>query len=457
MGFCRLPRQALPARHGWRSFGIVGLLLAPSLVAFSLPRATAQVFFQNRAVGGVAIDADGVLEAPTVQDQADLARLREQTRVAVPESLDSYTELRAVSLNQLESTIARCRANDQPLPDEASFLAGLLRIRFVFVYPDRQDVVLAGPAEGWKVDALGNVVGRTTNRAVLLLDDLIVALRSGAASRTEPITCSIDPTAEGLQCLQGLSGPLTSAIGIDAVRRRMEDALGPQTITVTGVPPNSHFARTMVAADFRMKRLAMNFEPAPVEGLPSFLTMVPVGGETDGMMPRWWLAMNYKPLARSADGLASELRGPGVKCMTEEDYLDEAGQRRQTGRACAAAQRWAQNLTDRFSELAAHDSSFGRLRNLMDLAVIGALVEKEQLLRTAGLEAPWLMELEEIARFPAPKRTSTKASAVRRRGGWVISASGGVEMLPWQVLDQTEVVDGVSEARSELSIAGGEL
>ena len=51
----------------------------------------------------------------------------------------------------------------------------------------------------------------------------------------------------------------------------MEEAVGPQTITVTGVPDTSHFARVIVAADFRMKRLAMNFEPAPVDGMPSFL------------------------------------------------------------------------------------------------------------------------------------------------------------------------------------------
>ena len=42
----------------------------------------------------------------------------------------------------------------------------------------------------------------------------------------------------------------------------MEKALGPQLITVTGVSATTHFAQVMVAADFRMKRLAMNFESA---------------------------------------------------------------------------------------------------------------------------------------------------------------------------------------------------
>ena len=57
----------------------------------------------------------------------------------------------------------------------------------------------------------------------------------------------------------------------------MEQALGPQTITVTGVPATSHFARVMVAADYRMKRLSMNMEPAPIAGLPSYLEMMSGG------------------------------------------------------------------------------------------------------------------------------------------------------------------------------------
>ena len=44
------------------------------------------------------------------------------------------------------------------------------------------------------------------------------------------------------------------------------------TISITGVPASSHFARVMVAADFRMKRLAMNFQPAPMDNMPSFLS-----------------------------------------------------------------------------------------------------------------------------------------------------------------------------------------
>jgi hypothetical protein len=415
-------------------------------------RAFAGGFFNSRAVGGVAVSTEGVLEAPTVQDERELAKLRETTALAVPAALEEFTELRAVSLKQIEAAIAKARADNKRVPEDVVYLAGLQRIRYVFVYPERKDIVLVGPAEGWRMDALGNVVGLTTNRPVLMLDDLMVALRSGEASRVGAITCSIDPTPEGLERLQSLANQLESIGDRDETLAAIEDALGPQVISVTGVPTSSHFARTMVAADFRMKRLAMNFEPAPVKGMPSYLSMVSSSGRgMQNMMPRWWLAPNYEPLAKTEDALAWELRGQGVKCLTEEDFVGASGQKQRTGQASGAAVKWAKTMTDKFDELAEHDSSFGQLRNIMDLAVIGALVEKEQLAEIAGLDMPRLMGAEALDNYPTPKQTSSKASVLRKGRGWVISASGGVEIVPWLIADKAVTVEAVGQTRSELA------
>ncbi len=45
----------------------------------------------------------------------------------------------------------------------------------------------------------------------------------------------------------------------------MREAFGPQLIKLTGVPSDSHFAQTLVAADYQMKRIGM--------GLISHLSM----------------------------------------------------------------------------------------------------------------------------------------------------------------------------------------
>ena len=429
-------------------------LSASLALCLSQQLSTAQIVQQ--AVGGVSIDADGVVSAQTLDDSNGLAEARLEIANQTQAELDAWTDLRAVSLKQLEAKIAESSATGQPLPNEVKFLAGLQRVRYVFVYPERNDVVLAGPAEGWDLDELGNVVGATSRRPVLLLDDLMVALRTREASRLEAISCSIDPTAQGIQRLRTAMRRVRKMGDPEVIKRNYESALGPQDVSVTGVPATTHFARVMVAADFRMKRLAMNFEPAPVDNMPSFLHLMQANSRgTKSMMPRWWLAPNYEPLAHDADGLAWELRGPGVQCMTEEDHFGADGRRESSTKASSAAVRWAQTLTDRYSELAQHDSAFGMLRNAMDLAVVTALIEKEQFLSLAGLELPQMMAEAAVVQYHAPRQVDSKVSFVKQGRNWIVSASGGVQFLPWQVADKTELSDEVAKVREQLSTTNG--
>jgi hypothetical protein len=410
-------------------------------------------FFRAGAVGGVKIDTDGVLSSPEVRDLKELQAAWQRGLQEVPADLNAWTDLRFVSLRQLESQIAAARAERQPLPEAVLFLAGLQRVRYVLVYPDRQDIVLAGPAEGWRVDGMGSVVGATSGRPVLTLDDLMVALRVAESSNRSGISCSIDPTPDGLRRVQQLPPPPRAMDGAQSAElrgRQIVDALGPQTISITGVPLTSHFARVIVAADFRMKRLAMDFERAAVDGMPSFLDMARSRrGGLHNAMPRWWLAPMYDPLRRDQDGLAWELRGQGVRCLTEQEFLNDAGQKQNTGRADPTAQKWADTFTAKFEDLAREDSSFGQLRNVMDLAVIGALLFKEGLLDRSGLAAPNLMHDEPLHEFPAPRMVPSQASFVKAGRTWVISVSGGVQIFPWQVADRTEVAADLASARNE--------
>jgi hypothetical protein len=406
-------------------------------------------FFRAGAVGGVKVDVDGVVSHPEVGELKQLQAAWQKGLEQVPGDLEKWTELRYVSLKHLETEIAEARAAGKAIPDAARYLAGLQRVRYVLVYPEQNDIVLAGPAEGWRVDTKGSVVGATTRRPVLTLDDLMVALRTGQASNRSGISCSIDPTPEGLQRMQQLSGRLNPRGGPQLAGRQMEEAVGPQTISVTGIPASTHFARVLVAADFRMKRLAMNFEPAPIDGMPSFLTLAK--SRRSGLqnaMPRWWLAPKYEPIRRDQAGLAWELRGPGVQCETEQEYLNESGQKQRSANPDVTAQKWAETFTEKFDELASEDSSFGQLRNVMDLAVVGALLFKEGLLQGSGLQAPNLLHEQPLDEYPAPRMVSSQASFVKAGRTWVITVSGGVQIFPWQVADRTEVVNDLASARS---------
>ncbi len=408
--------------------------------------ATAQ-FFRNPSVGGVKIDTDGVLTNPQVGELKQLQAAWQKGLEQVPADLEKWTDLRFVSLKQLESEVAAARAAGKPLPESVRYMAGLQRVRYVLVYPEKQDIVLAGPAEGWKVDSLGCVVGATSNRPVLTLDDLMVAMRVAEASNATGISCSIDPTPEGLQRIQQRTRGFSNDPQVRG--RQMEEAVGMQTITVTGIPDTSHFARVIVAADFRMKRLAMNMEPAPIDGMPSYLTMIKRGG-AQSLMPRFWLAPKYEPLRRDNDGLAWEIRGQAVECRTEQDFLNNAGQKEHSGKADPTAQKWCNTFTAKFKDLAREDSSFGQLRNVMDLAVVGALLVKERLTDNSGFQAPNLMGQQPLDEYPAPRSVPSQASFVKSSRGWVVSVSGGVQIFPWQIADRTEVSKELASTRQEI-------
>jgi hypothetical protein len=307
------------------------------------------------------------------------------------------------------------------------------------------------------VDGRGNVVGVSTGRPVMLLDDLLVALRTARQAAQGGITCSIDPTREGrlqlsryVATLHTIGDPATTAANIEQV-------LGPQQITFHGVPTSSHFARVLVAADYRMKRLAMNFEPAPIRGLPSFLTMMKGGPKgMSNMLPRWWLEPKYESLLHDADGLAWELRGGSVKALTEEDFANETtGNLEHTGKASPLAQKWADNMTAHYDELAVAEPIFGQLRNCMELAIVGALVMKADMPGKAGNSLPVLMDSASVRidEYPTPKQVDSQASVLKKGHNWLISASGGVTIQSWMIAQQAQQSDAPAAVRTKTAPA----
>jgi hypothetical protein len=410
------------------------------------------------AVGGVSIDAAGVVDKVSARDREELRDLRLKEFLPVPAGLNQPVEIRKISLKQIERAVVE---GGKPLafdlPAEIRFLAGIQRIQYVFIYPEERDIVIAGPGEGWKIDDRGNYVGVTTGRPVLRLEDLVVALRCVEEARQGGISVSIDPNSEGRQQFERLMK--SQRTFNPAVLGGIERALGQQEITITGVPETSYFANVLVASDVRMKRIAMKLDESPVAGLPSFLDLMKKGGKLSNMMPRWWLACNYEPLAKSEDGLAWELRGPGVKVMTEDELIGDDGSVTGTGKANPVAQKFSDTMTAKYEELSAKEPVFGELRNLMDLCVVSALLRQEGLLEKSRLEMPTLLgqnDQLELAKWHAAKTVATQCSFVKRDREFLITASGGVEIASWEAASKSVTDTAISAVREQAAPKAGE-
>ena len=410
-------------------------------VVLTVSTASAQIY--QGAVGGVSFDARGVVTRATVEDTAKLQETLNAALAPVASDLAAESTRRVVSLRGLEAEVAKAAEAGTPIPDEVQYLAGLRRIEHVLVDQEHHDILLVGPAEGWKVDANGNVVGLASELPVMQLDDLLTALR--AADAKEQISCSIDPTPEGVVRLRQASRHLTAQSSPQENASIMSEALGDQTVSVTGVPADSRFARVLVAADFRMKSISLEFEPSPVRSLPSFLSMM--NRSHTVASPRFWLEPTYAEVVRNEAGTVWKLSGASVKAMSETDYVNANGERAGSGRTDAASQKWAQRMTKAYPELSKAEPIFAEVQNCMDFAVVAALLRQAELIRVAQYDFPILFGQSgdvETAQLPAPKTIPSGSNFVRQNRG-TLYASGGVAMNPAQYLSQAKTDESLTE------------
>src|SRR5204863_9958519 len=142
---------SLRARLGSAAFSLV-VVLAAAQVAHAQAITSA---FGNR-VGGVAIDAVGMVSPPDKSARIPMRDALRKQHAAPAAELNQAVEMRMVSLRGLEEAVqAAGQTTAEMLPDDLRFLAGMQRIQYVLVYPEEHDIVLAGPGEGWKVDEEG--------------------------------------------------------------------------------------------------------------------------------------------------------------------------------------------------------------------------------------------------------------------------------------------------------------
>ncbi|RLS29960.1 MAG: DUF1598 domain-containing protein [Planctomycetota bacterium] len=449
--------QPPPTRRPERFLrGRSSLAIATMAVVLAFGTATgaahAQGFLGGQAVGGISIDADGIVRNLDPKATEELAVIRRQAlgKGGPVRGLKASDGLRKVSLARLAAAVEAAADGTAPLPTDVALMGGLERITHLFVDPDGHDIVLAGPADAARIDAAGNVLGADSGRPLLQLEDFIVALRAIDGAREGGMRCSIDPSPEGVGRLQQfLKGQQASAADPAGTLRKMEEVLGPQTVTVGGVPADSRFARVLVAADYRLKRIGMGLEPAGVPDLPSYLAMVPAGA-TAGTLPRFWLEASYDPIARDADELAFHISGRRMKCLTENDLFGKDGVKRGAGAVDKVAQKWCDTFTAKYDALAAKQPVFAELTNCVDLAVVAALIHGQQLDKRAGLDLSSLTDPTRVKlpTYEAPATVPTVASGVKKGGRWVVSASGGIQFQPWGFASLTNESADVSGVRS---------
>lgn len=410
---------------------------------------------------GVLVNPEGVLSIlKEVDVTGALARQRRREAVAtLGRELAKPSGLRKISLNRLEKVLGETLASGQAPTDEMKYLAGMTRLQYVFYYPESNDIVIAGPAEGFMLDGLNRPVGISSGRSVLQLEDLVVALRAFGPSgeSTQHVGVSIDPTEEGLQRMQQYLNQLNQG-GLPGSTAQLttglQRSLGKQTVTVRGISPNTHFANVLVEADYRMKLIGIGLEQPPVR-IASYVKLARPT-RSGNAMQRWYFVPDYESVLASDDGFAIELIGEGVKLVEASEVVQADGRRVASRKVDPASQRFVRTFTQLYPQLALKMPVYAQMRNMIDMLIASAYIQQQDFYGQAG----WSMDvlgneqLYPVEIYYAPKQVESAVNAVWKGNVLMTPIGGGVSINPLRAVSAQNIqpdIDGkVSAAQKKV-------
>ncbi len=335
--------------------------------------------FQN----GVLIDVAGQLRL-SQRDTERSPRLLDGARA--PRWIPS-AEQRFLSLPKLEAQLRQHAAQGTPLPDVCRYLGGLYEIQAVVIDPDTNDLFLVGPAGPWQINAAGIAVNQDTGRPVLVLDDLVVALRNVMLGRGV-LGCSIDPRPGQFQQAADLASKWN--LTVPQVKQRFLTAVGPQDAMVFGVPDDSHAAHVLLTADYHVKLLAMGSVGGGPH-LPSYLDRCQMDDSPTELI-RWWFTLGEPVLHASPDGRQYTLAGPAMELKTEAKFVaGRAAPGQPAPPRSLAAESFVADFNRRLPELKRLWPVYGQLENLFTLSLVAHLIQQQQLAQQVGWQPDYLV------------------------------------------------------------------
>lgn len=361
---------------------------------------------------GVYIDPEGVLRTRKVEDGKRLRDLR-----AAAKKEKAAGGLAFVSLPRLLAEARAAVEAGGKVPEELRLLGGIVRLQYVFVYPDAKDLVIAGPAEPVDSSFPGRPVGKITGRPALQVDDLVVALRTcGPGKVQNAFGCTIELTAEVQKKLLEQWDKIKGDVKNQPAKRKelfagLAAAGGLQPVEFFNLTPETRFAFVCLEADYLLKRHALGLDLTPVKLAPSHLSLMT---STKKVAHRFWFETRYDPIRASADGNAFEIRGPSLQIKTRRKFSDDADD------AEPEAKRYADAATEHFPKLAEALLPWADLANLSDLSLLAALIAADRLDQKAGWDLQWT-----LSGYPVPK------VAVPESAGVLVNYSTTSNLLLW--------------------------
>lgn len=304
---------------------------------------------------------------------------------------------RAVSLKVLQERVRECMAKGE-CPKKILEFCGLKKINGFVIDEKNRDLILVG-----KVD---------TTSPPLYLEDFVIALRN-AWWKYAPLRgntyyysapgCSIDPNPETIQRLQRVGGRILSGSGeMETTLQKWNTTCGePQRVRVLGIPFDSHFAKITVDADYYMKRLVNGSVSLGIGGFESLTDMTLNKAKEDviqnrpisiplSCLNRFWFFPGENTYVEDKGVVL--IKRCQVKLLTEEEFLTKKGEVAGTGQANPLAQRFSENFTRKYSQIAKKRQIYTELEGLFRVVALAKVMKYKGAPTDAGVNLDYLLD-----------------------------------------------------------------
>lgn len=328
-------------------------------------------------IGSIGFGLDGCRRsAPESTSPPVQQETRAETEPAPTDGDDGI----AVSLKVLAEQTGAAKA-DKPL-------GGMTRVLGYILDPANHDVILVGKAE--------------PNDPALVLDDLIVALRSAFEMYIEekngtrwftPPGVSIDPDPQTLTTLHEIQRRAFQHQDFQDIRAGLKEwkdyAQSPQKTRILGMP-SSHLAKAALDADYDMKRIVNGSVKIPGVTSLTDLRKQEFSGTASSSLDRFWFVAKPDPTFREDEGIVLMEAVP-VALETEAEMLLNRHSIAGSGKSDPLAQKFTAQFSGQFGTIARR-SPYTELEAGFRWVCLATLMKQKDVFAQSGLSSDFFLK-----------------------------------------------------------------
>jgi Protein of unknown function (DUF1598) len=253
--------------------------------------------------------------------------------------------------------------------------------------------------------------------------------------------CSIDPVPERLKAASDFVASNNSrkelARNPAKWTQQLLEKIGPQRVSIFGIPNDSPAGAALIMADHHLKRLGLGIEPGPA-GLTNYLLEAErLDAFPDQGLVRWWFALKPSEIGCDDAYQVFQLPKDPVELLSEQQWADQRGDRRATGKADLAAEGFAKDFIARFDDVVEEYPIYGRLQHIFTLATALQVISHEskdiagRQLETLGnvavqphlrVRPQWIDSVSTTRTFPGKRTVAIVSGGVKLDTRGVVSS-----------------------------------